>query len=54
MSEAGASAVALRRFEAELMEVDVEVPAPFVAHEQAGGRPRRCAQAEAAALRPRR
>jgi hypothetical protein len=49
---ASAGVVALRRCESELMDVDVQLPPPFAAAETAW-RPRRCALAEAAALRSR-
>jgi hypothetical protein len=49
---ASAGVVALRRCESELMDADVEVPPPFAAAE-ATGAPRRCAHADAAALRSR-
>jgi hypothetical protein len=49
---ASAGATALRHCESELMDADVQVPPPFAAAEGAG-LPRRCAHAEAAALRSR-
>jgi hypothetical protein len=49
---ASAGLAALRRFESELIDADVQVPPPFAAAE-AAGRPRCCAHAEAAALRSR-
>jgi hypothetical protein len=48
-----AGTTALREFEAEWSETDVQVPPPFAAAADAGGPPRRCAHAEAAVLRAR-